>query len=642
MYPYRFKIIIIVFILLFFGIIARLFQLQIIESDKYKGISEKRRITTYSLEATRGSIFDRNGKILAVDRHTFDISVQYKSLLYCYVTRTNNLIPRIAGLEAHKKTKKACSECHENYDIWLGRLSQLLEIPETELLDIVVQAVKKVEKLKQNVEKRAGKSTRIKEETDYYPIVFDAVWEKVIQIEIQQREYPGVRVTPKSKRIYPEQKLASHIIGYVSKLTEDELKVYNDNWKNYTLLSSNTGSETTSLLYEGYTENDYVGRTGVEFQYETELRGLKGKRFEEISCKKAQTEKTILERPPAAGNNLYLTLDSRIQRYAEKSLGTNHGAVVVMDPWTGEMLAMASNPRFNPNTINEDFDKLIKNTYKPFLNRATQSALPPGSIFKVITATAALSTGRISAWTNFDCRGYTSLKDITFRCWTNYGHGMISIEDAIPYSCNVFFLETGKALGGELLYAWSKKFGIGEKSGIDLPYEKSGDIPKITSVAEVMNMAIGQGALLATPLQLVRLYAVIANSGTLVQPHLLLKIADSNGKVIRSFKSENNQKMPIQPAVLDILRQSLQDAVTRGTARDKGLAIYNVAGKTGTAETGRQKDNHAWFVGYAPYDNPKYCFVILVEHTPEHASDIACPIAEELLSYLFPEMDGAS
>ena len=169
-----------------------------------------------------------------------------------------------------------------------------------------------------------------------------------------------------------------------------------------------------------------------------------------------------------------------------------------MDPWTGELLAMASNPRFNPNTVNEDFDKLINHPSKPFLNRTIQGALPPGSTFKVITAVAGLSTNRINSQTSIQCQGYTNFKNILFKCWSTYGHGIVTIEDAIPHSCNVFFFETAKMLGGESLYLWAKKFGIGEKTGIDLPYERSGNMPKTTATADVMNTAIGQGSLLVT------------------------------------------------------------------------------------------------------------------------------------------------
>ncbi|MFN3531317.1 MAG: penicillin-binding protein 2 [Candidatus Brocadia sp.] len=642
MYPFRFKIILIVFVLLFTGVVVRLFQLQIIESDKYKGISKTRRITSYPLDSVRGSIFDRHGNVLAVDQHTFDISVQYKNLLYCAVTYNNNAISRIPEMEVHKKTKKSCGECHENQEVWLKKLSQLLHIPPKKLLEDANQVIEKVEKLKQNMEQKYGRAIRIKEETEFYPVASDVPWEKVIQIEIDQENFPGIRITPKPKRIYPEQELASHILGYMSKLNEDEWKVHSSNWNNFILASSSAGNDTASLLYDGYAKDDTVGRAGVEAQYEEELRGLRGKRFEEIICKNTQIEKTVLERPPIPGNNIYLTLDSRIQAHAEKSLGKNLGAIIVMNPWTGEILAMANNPRFNPNTIDRDFSKLIRHPSKPFLNRAIQGALPPGSIFKLITAAAALSSNCITTQSTFECPGYTKYKNIVFKCWSDYGHGLVTIEDAIPYSCNVFFFEMAKMLGGDTLYTWAKKFGIGEKTGIDLPYEKNGNMPRMTTTASTMNVAIGQGALLTTPLQLVRAYAAVANGGTLVQPHILLKITNSHGETVRTFQSENKQKLHMQPDVINLLRMALQDVVIRGTAKDKGLDVYKVAGKTGTAETGRHKDNHAWFVGYAPYDNPQYCFAILVEHTSGHGGDIAGPIARELMSYLFPEINEAS
>ena len=518
----------------------------------------------------------------------------------------------------------------------------MLNIPQNKLLDHANQTIEKVEKLKQGMEQKYGRAIRIREETDFHPVVSDAAWEKVIQIEIKQDNFPGIRITPKPTRIYPEQELAAHILGYIGKLNEEEWKIHSNNWNNFILASSSAGDDASSLLYDGYAKNDTIGRTGVEAQYEEDLHGLRGKRFEEIFCKNTQIEKTVLERPPIPGNNVYLTIDSQIQAHAEKSLGTNLGAIIVMDPWTGEILAMASNPRFNPNTIDKSFSKLIKHPSKPFLNRAVQGALPPGSIFKIITATAALSSNCITTQTNFECPGYIKYKNIVFKCWSDYGHGSVTIEDAIPYSCNVFFFEIAKMLGGDSLYAWAKKFGIGEKTGIDLPHEKSGNIPKMTTTATTMNVAIGQGALLTTPLQLVRAYAAVANGGTLVQPHILLKVTNSQGETVRTFQSENKQKLSIQPEIINILRMSLQDVITRGTAKDKGLDAYEVAGKTGTAETGRQKDNHAWFVGYAPYDNPRYCFVILVEHTPGHGADIAGPIARELLSYLFPEINQSS
>lgn len=642
MHPDRFKVILAVFILFFIGIVIRLFQLQLMESDKYKGISKNRRIATYPLEAIRGTIFDRNGKILAMDQHTFDISVPYKNLLYSYMSRGNKSMPRIADMDIHKKAKKACSECHENQDMWIEEISRLLKIPQDKLLGYAEKIIERVEKVKRNVEQKSGRATRIKEETDHYPIVSDIDWEKVIQIEINQDSFRGVRIVPKPKRVYPGQELASHVLGYMGRLRDDEWREHSDAWNNFILNSDIAGTDTVSFLYDGYAKDDYIGRAGIEAQYEEELRGLRGKRFEEITCKNTQVEKVILERPPVSGNDIYLTIDSHIQAHAEESLGTNRGSIIVMDPRTGEILAMANNPRFNPNTVNEDFNKLIKHPLKPFLNRAVQGALPPGSTFKIFTAIAAMDLNHINKQTTIDCCGYSKYKNITFKCWSSAGHGLVTIEDAIPYSCNVFFFEVAKILGGDSLYSWSKKFAFGEKTGIDLPYEKRGNLPKLPTVASGMNVGIGQGALLTTPLQMVRAYAAIANGGFLVQPRILLKRANSQGEVLRAFKSEKKQILPIRPGTLDTIRLSLQEVVTRGTAKNKGLEIYKVAGKTGTAETGRQKDNHAWFVGYAPHDNPRYCFSVLIEHTPGHGAEIACPIVEKLMSFLFPEINQAS
>ncbi|MGQ3684881.1 MAG: penicillin-binding protein 2 [Candidatus Loosdrechtia sp.] len=639
MYPLRFRIIILVFILLFFGIIVRLFQLQVIESEIYQGISHRRRIATTLLETTRGSIFDRNGKVLAVDQPTFDVSVLFKNLLHCYLNRTEQPYP-FTSLKIHEDEKKQCRECRENQDVWLERLSQLLGIPQAELLNNTRQIIEKVERLKQSVERRAGKKVRIKEEIDYHPVVADIPWEKVIQIETRQADFPGIRIVPRLKRVYPEQKLASHILGYIGKLTMEEWREYREAWNNYVLAS--TGAETLSLLYDGYMENDNLGRDGIEAQYEEELRGMRGKRFEEITYKSSQMERVIVERPSISGNDVYLTLDSRIQAYAEKSLGTHAGSVIVVDPRTGEILAMANNPRFNPNTISEDFNRLINNPSKPFLNRAIQGALPPGSIFKAITAIAPLSSGVLNTQTAFECHGYVRHRNVTLRCASRNGHGLISLEDAITYSCNVFFYEVAKAFGRDIFYDYARLFGIGERTGIDLPHERSGNMPQVTATIPAMNIAIGQGRLLTTPLQMVRVYAAIANGGTLVQPHVLSKVINSQGEVIRRFEATYNQKLPIHPSILNSIQASLRDVVTRGTARGKGLHLYKAAGKTGTAETGRKGDYHSWFVGYAPYDNPRYCFIVLVEHTPKSSAEIACPIAAELLSYLFPEAHRAS
>ncbi|MDR4506791.1 MAG: hypothetical protein MRJ65_00910 [Candidatus Brocadiaceae bacterium] len=644
MSPFRFKVVFMVFLLFFLCIVVRLFQLQIIESDKYRGISKTRRIHTYPLEAVRGSIFDRNGTVLAVDQHAFDLSVKYKNLLYSYIVHRKKEISRISELEIHKKTKEACIECHKEEDVWLENVSEALSIPKKDLLDNSEQVIMKVERLKRIVERRNGRSILVKEETDFHPVVFDVSLEKIISVDVKKEDFPGVRVNPRPKRIYPQQRLASHILGYMGKLTDEEWKMHSDRWNDFILNASlsDMSEDSSSLLYDGYAKDDCVGRFGVELYYEEELRGLRGKRFEEITCVNTEIKKVVLERPPLQGNNLYLTIDSQIQACSEEALGKHLGAIIVMDTWTGEILSMASNPDFNPNTINNDFQELSTLSSKPFLNRAIQGALPPGSIFKIITAISALSDQSIDTRSSFVCQGFTNYKNIIFRCWSQYGHGLITLQDAIPYSCNVFFFETAKSLKQENFYLWSKKFGIGEKTGIDIPYEKEGNMPKLKTTAMTMNVAIGQGALLTTPLQCVRIYAALANGGTLVYPHVLLKFTDSRGGTIQAFRPENKNKVVLSPAVLDIIRNSLQDVVIRGTAKNMGLEVYKVAGKTGTAETGKKGVNHAWFAGYVPYDKPRYSFVILIEHTSGHGGEVAGPIARKLMTALFPEIEQSS
>ncbi|MCF6151260.1 putative penicillin-binding protein 2 [Candidatus Kuenenia stuttgartiensis] len=642
MYFNRNKHILILFLLCIFCIAGRLFYLQIIETSKYKGISKTRRIRSYPLEAVRGTIFDRQGDVLAIDHHAFDISVKYKKLLYSSIVYGNNTVPRVAELKVHKDTDKSCKECHADMEAWMDNLSRVLNTSRDKLLRDSKKAVMKVEKLKKNMEKKFGKPVLIKEENGYYPVVYDVPIEKAIQIEVEKDTFPEVRVTPRSKRVYPKQEIASHVLGYLGKLTGKEWQEYSKKWDNFVLDSGRSADENPLLLYEGYAKDDLIGRAGVEAKYEEELRGMRGKRFEEIICKNTQIEKIVLERPPVPGNDIYLTIDSKIQAHAEKALGKNRGVIIVMEPWTGEVIAMVNNPRFNPNTLNKDFARLNKDSAKPLLDRAIQGALPPGSIFKAITAITAMNENNIHAHTGYECNGYTNYKNIIFRCWQKSGHGLITIEDALPFSCNVFFFETAKRLEKKLLYDGAKKFGIGEETGIDLLFEKAGNLPEIQTTATAMNISIGQGALLTTPLQMVRAYAAIANGGTLVQPHVMLKITNKNGETVKTFTHSKEKKINIRPEILNVIRESLHDVVLRGTAQNKGLEVYKAAGKTGTAETGRPGDNHAWFAGYAPHDKPQYVFLVLVEHTSEHGGAIAVPIAKELLSFLYPELAQSS
>ncbi|HLG28595.1 MAG TPA: penicillin-binding transpeptidase domain-containing protein, partial [Candidatus Brocadiales bacterium] len=222
----------------------------------------------------------------------------------------------------------------------------------------------------------------------------------------------------------------------------------------------------------------------------------------------------------------------------------------------------------------------------------------------------------------------------SFRCYSQYGHGRINLEDAIQYSCNTFFVEAGKSTGGPALWTWASRFGFGKKTDIDLPYERAGYLPPLRSDYEVMNASLGQGSLLVTPLQVTIMMSAVANGGWVIKPHLLKKITDNNGRTVFEKIPEPRIWLNVPLEYQSAVQSGLRRVVTNGTARGAGLNELLVAGKTGTSETSEKDVNHAWFAGYAPFNRPKYCFTILAEHTKEHASDIAVPIAKKLTESL--------
>jgi len=222
--------------------------------------------------------------------------------------------------------------------------------------------------------------------------------------------------------------------------------------------------------------------------------------------------------------------------------------------------------------------------------------------------------------------------NIRFRCHTKQGHGLLNVEEAMQYSCNIFFYETAKLLGGKLLRKWAENFGFGNTTDIGLAYEKKGNFPKSNSFSQTINLSIGQGAMLATPIQIVRMIATIANGGWYTKPHILQKISDYKGNILVKNKYDLTEKINITEETMNIIKHSLRKVVTSGTAKKAGLKELLVAGKTGTTQTAIDDENHAWFVGYAPFENPKYCFVVVVEHTKGYGAAVAGPIVREILT----------
>ncbi|MEE9584898.1 MAG: penicillin-binding transpeptidase domain-containing protein, partial [Candidatus Brocadiales bacterium] len=334
--------------------------------------------------------------------------------------------------------------------------------------------------------------------------------------------------------------------------------------------------------------------------------------------------------PPSHGNDIFLTIDLDVQRLAEKCLGERKGSIVVLDNRSGGVIAMACYPRFNPNTFAVDYPQLIKDPDKPLLNRPIQALLPPGSTFKIVTALTGLAEGKIDLDTQFYCAGSITLGKHKFRCTS--AHGYVDIRRAIERSCNVYFFHTAKRLAGSAMREGAMQFGFGNKTGIDLPYEASGNVPLPRYAGERLNLSIGQGELLVTPLQMAQLAATAANGGIVVKPHLMRKIIADDGTILREAETSEPDITDIPQEYFLPVREALRQVTISGTARRKGLGELGVAGKTGTAQIGSSHKNHLWFVGYVPFDAPRYAFCVVVERSTGHGGSVAAPIARELVS----------
>lgn len=634
MYKKRFKILFGLIAILFLVISCKLFHVQIIEGGKFSGISDSKRIRTVDIDTLRGTIYDRNGLILAVDKHTFELTVMYTKLFNAYQCLERNILPRVSDVHDRRIASGLCKECHSDNILWVEKVAKLLEIPYTDIFEKTAETVERVEKIKAIVERKNKRKMRVREETVAHPIIADLPWDKVAKLEVEMLNMPGVQIETSPVRWYPQGELSSHIIGYVGKLEEEETNNYSFKKRWFDSLGEREEPESDYFSQKAILMGAFVGKSGVEKVYNFALMGIPGEKFEEVTVDTMRTQKLILERPPIPGNNIFLTIDSRIQRIAEKTLGEKRGSIVVMDPSNGEIIAMATSPRYNLNTLGKDFAALNKDPHKPFFNRPIQSTLSPGSIFKIVLAIAALEEKKIDENTHFACYGSIKVGNSRFRCFANSGHGLLNVEEAIQYSCNVFFYETAKILGGTLLKKWADKFGIGNITNIDLMDEKEGNIPMPTSIAQTLNLSIGQGEMLVTPIQITRMLAMIANGGWDTKPHILQKITDYEGNILINNKHQPAEKLDVSEENLNIIRRSLRKVVTDGTARATGLNELRVAGKTGTTQTAHEDENHAWFAGYVPFENPKYCFTVVVERTRGHGAEVAGPIVLSLLSQL--------
>ncbi len=557
-------------IALFAILSLRLVELQVFRGARYSRLSDRNRIRKIVLPAPRGRIFDRTGTLLADTRPSFTIAV--------IPTETN--------------------------DTALAILGEIINQP--------------VSELKRRLKPIAAFPAPVN-------IYRNADLKMVSRIEENKFRLPGVLVRVDPVRNYPYGALYAHIIGHLGEITEEEL-----------------ARDT------GYRRMDFVGRTGVEASYEKILRGRDGYEFVEVDARGREIGQLPERRPelPVAGKDIYLTIDHRLQRLADElTRPYERAAVIGISVKTGAVLCFLSRPQFDPNIFlgpveKRVWDALITNPSKPFFNRVISSAYPPGSTFKPLVALAALKDGMVIPTTAFTCTGSLRYGNRTFKCWSV--HGNINLIQAIENSCNVYFYQLGMRFNIDILTESCRRWGLGQKTGIDIPGEIAGNIPSREFLDRrygrgkwtrgvLFNFAIGQGEILVTPIQLATIYAGIANNGFYYRPFVVAKV-ESAGVVIDSARLRP-VKVPVNNSHLEQIKRGLTRVVESGTGRAAQLKEIPIAGKTGTAQNPPRPD-HAWFVGYAPAENPEVVFAVILENAG-HGGAVAAPIVRELVRAYF-------
>jgi len=441
-----------------------------------------------------------------------------------------------------------------------------------------------------------------------------------IRIEEARQQLDGVIVTSRPIRFYPYDHAAAHLLGYVGEIEARELE---------------------NLQERGYHRGDLVGKDGIEKIYDHLIRGVDGGKQVEVNVK-GEPVRLLASLDPVPGANVKLTIDLPFQQAAEKALASYIGAVVVLDPNSGEILAMASHPDYDPNLfvgpLNISKWESLAQGRHPFINRAL-AIYPSGSIFKVVTLTAALEEGLTRPTESFYCPGYYKINNRIAKCWKESGHGHITAEEGLVQSCDVVFYELGRRLGADRLARYARLFGLGEKTAVDLPQEKRGLVPteewKRKYLGEAwydgdsINYGIGQGFLQATPLQMAAVYAAVA-TGKRVRPFVVSEITKRDGEVLYQPAAADLGPLPFKKENLDVVRRALMAVVSRATGRAAQVEGLAVAGKTGTAQTPGLP--HAWFLCYAPAADPKIVIAAFVEHG-EHGDRSAAYVAHSILAW---------
>jgi len=564
----------------FVGLLGQLWYLQVLEGGKLQEMSERNRIRVRPVAAPRGILFDRNGLALVDNRPAFTLS----------------LIPREI----------------DDRDTVMARLSVLLKIPLRELEDAL-----------ERVPPDSFRPVRVRR---------GLTLEEVTKVEERKLELPGVVVEVEPERVYPTSTFAAHLLGYVREVSDDQMK-------------------------QGrYRRGDMIGQSGLERLLDEYLRGRDGGERIEVDAL-GRPVQVMRREEPDPGAQVITTVDRRIQEAAERAMVGRSGAVIVMDPRNGDVLAMTSSPAFELDRLTGNLDKeewlkVIRDPLTPLMNRALQSQYAPGSVFKVVVAAAGLQEGTLTPMDRTYCNGEFHLGNWTFKDWKEGGHGHVDTRTALIHSCNIFFYQAGLKVGPAAIARYAEAFGLGSPSGIDLGGEKAGLVPFLDGrrridgrkwqAGDTVNMSIGQGQVLVTPMQVARMMSAVANGGVLWRPRLVQRVERVDGSLAYSSSSKTTGRVDLSPIVWAFLRQALSGVVneggTGGAARIPGV---EVAGKTGTAQSVSKSDSakgqdHAWFASFAPAQDPEVVVVVLVERGGK-GGQVAAPIARQIYQAIFLE-----
>ncbi|HLC89503.1 MAG TPA: penicillin-binding protein 2 [Patescibacteria group bacterium] len=577
-------------VLLLFG---RSTYLQVIRGTYFKAVAEGNRLRLKDIKANRGIFYDRSGKVMAENISSYSLAI----------------IP--VDLPKGENEQREISR----------QISKITGLAEEEIYSKIIQ----------------------QSNFSYEPevILENLNQDQAIMTKVLNSQYPGVILKIQNARNYLTTQTSeslTHVLGYVGKIEESQKQTY---------------------LEKNYSIDDYLGKTGLELFYEKELKGVNGREQVEVDAT-GQAKEMIASQKPINGQNLVLTLDLALQQKAEESLrqvlsgyGKKKGAVVILDPNSGEVLALVSWPSFDNNVFsrglsNEEYQKLINDQNNPLFSRAMSGEYPSGSTFKLVIGAAALQEGIINENTSFNSVGGISVSNWFFPDWKAGGHGWTNIYKALAESVNTFFYIIGggysnfEGLGVAKIKEYAQNFGLNQKLGIDLPNEASGFLPSQDwkektkneqwYIGDTYHLSIGQGDILVTPLQVAAWTSVFASGGKLFQPHLVKEILDSDNQLVKEIEPKIINQNFIEKNYLKIINHGLRQAVLTGSARGLGNLPISVAAKTGTAEWSSQKSPHAWLTAFAPYENPRIVVTVLVEEGGE-GSSVALPVAREIINW---------